>query len=126
MRERVIGAFKQVVGFLVQGMEFDSGSWQVFEAEMRELIAPHLPVLVYRRSRLLDGSDGTSWATELDEFMRTSLWPLLGDEQEYADRNRTFVTLMLDIAIAEEQRRTAARRADTLPSVARFGSAWAG
>jgi hypothetical protein len=126
MRERVIGAFKQVVGFLVQGMDFEAGGWQAFEAEMRELIAPHMPVLVYRRSRLLDGSDGSSWAHELDEFMRTSLWPLLGDEREYADRNRTFVTLMLDIAIAEEQRRAAARGADGLPSVARYGSAWAG
>ena len=34
MQERVIGAFKQVVGFLTQGMEFDSGSWQAFETEM--------------------------------------------------------------------------------------------
>lgn len=125
MRERVIGAFKQVVGFLVQGMDFEADGWQAFEAEMRELIAPHMPVLVYRRSRLLDGSDGSSWASELDEFMRTSLWPLLGDEREYADRNRTFVTLMLDIAIAEEQRRTAARGTDGLPTVARYGSAWA-
>ena len=126
MRERVIGAFKQVVGFLVQGMEFEPGGWQAFEAEMRELIAPHMPVLVYRRSRLLDGSDGSSWASELDEFMHTSLWPLLGDEREYADRNRTFVTLMLDVAVAEEQRRQQTLCAQSLPFVRAFDASWAG
>ena len=125
MQERVLGAFKQVLGFLTQGMEFDSGDWQVFEAQMRELIQPHMAVLVHRRIKLLDGSDGASWWEELDRFMDASLWPLLGDEREYADNNRTFVTLMLDIAISEEQGRRAAARSDLLPHVARYGSAWA-
>jgi hypothetical protein len=125
MQERVVGAFKQVIGFLVQGIDFDSGGWQAFEAEMRELIAPHMAVLVHRRAKLLDGSDGGRWSDELDLFMRQSLWPLLGDERDYADRNRTFVTLMLDIAIAEEQARMATRRSDLVPSVARFGTNWA-
>jgi hypothetical protein len=125
MQERVIGAFKSVVGFLTQGMDFDSGSWQAFEIEMRELIQPHMAVLVHRRVKLLDGSDGSSWWEELDRFMTASLWPLLGDERDYADRNRMFVTLMLDVAISEEQRRRATPRPDILPHVARFGSAWA-
>lgn len=125
MQERVVGAIQQVIGFLTKGVEFNSGDWQVFETEMRELIAPHMAVLVHRRVKLLDGSDGASWWEELDRFMDTSLWPLLGDERDYADRNRTFVTLMLDIAISEEQRRRAAQRPDLLPHVARFGSAWA-
>jgi hypothetical protein len=124
MQERVIGAFKQVIGFLTQGMEFNAHDWQAFEIEMRALIEPHMPVLVHRRIKLLDGSDGASWWEELDRFMDTSLWPLLGDDRDYADRNRTFVTLMLDIAISEEQGRRAAQGPDQLPSVARFGSAW--
>ncbi|MEJ1969901.1 MAG: hypothetical protein WDN03_14885 [Rhizomicrobium sp.] len=107
MQDRVIGAFKQVVGFLVQGMDFEAEGWRAFEADMRELVAPHMAGLVQRRAKLLDGSDGARWSEELDAFMRQSLWPLLGDERDYADRNRTFVTLMLDVAIAEEQRRTA-------------------
>jgi hypothetical protein len=125
MQERVIGAFKQVIGFLTQGMEFNAGGWQAFETEMRDLIQPHMAVLVHRRIKLMDGSDGSSWWEELDRFMDVSLWPLLGDDRDYADRNRTFVMLMLDIAVSEEQCRRAKPRPDMLPQVARFGSAWA-
>lgn len=124
MTRQFVGAVRQVVGFLVQGMEFEREGWRAFEAEMRELIAPHLPVLVHRRAKLLDGSDGSSWSEELDTFMRQSLWPLLGDERAYAERNRTFVTLMLDVAIAEEQRRVQAR-VESLPFVRNFDASWA-
>lgn len=123
---QVFGAVRQVVGFLTQGMEFEAAGWRVFEAEMKELIAPHMAVLVHRRTRLLDGTDGRSWSQELDAFMRDSLWPLLGDERDYAERNRTFVTLMLDVTIAEEQRRRAVPRADIIPLVSSFDAGWAG
>jgi hypothetical protein len=126
MQERVIGAFRQVVGFLVQGIDFEANGWRAFESEMRELIAPHMAVLVHRRTKLLDGSDGSRWSEELDTFMRNSLWPLLGDDRDYADRNRNFVTLMLDVAIAEEQRRAHAARTSELPFVRSFDASWAG
>ena len=126
MAKQVIGAIRQVVGFLVQGMEFEAEGWRAFEGEMRELIAPHMAVLMHRRAKLLDGSDGARWADELDGFMRKSLWPLLGDDRDYADRNRTFVTLMLDVAIAEEQRRTRSLQSAALPFVRSFDAAWAG
>ena len=126
MARQMVGAIRQVVGFLVQGMEFEAEGWRAFESEMRELIAPHMAVLMHRRAKLLDGSDGVRWADELDGFMRQSLWPLLGDDRDYADRNRTFVTLMLDVAIAEEQRRTASLQAAVMPMVSRFDAAWAG
>jgi len=126
MQERVLGAFKQVVGFLVQGVDFEAEGWRAFEAEMRELIAPHIAVLAHRRAKLLDGSDGTRWGDELDAFMRTSLWPLLADERDFAERNRTFVTLMLDVAIAEEQRRRQTACAQSLPFVRSFDASWAG
>ncbi len=93
---------------------------------MRELIAPHIAVLAHRRAKLLDGSDGTRWGAELDTFMRNSLWPLLTDERDFAERNRTFVTLMLDVAIAEEQGRRKASVAQTLPFVRAFDASWAG
>jgi hypothetical protein len=125
MQHRVVGAFKQVVGFIVQGMDFQSEGWPAFEAEMRGIVAPHLPVLAHRRAKLLDGSDGSRWSEELDLFMRKSLWPLLGDERDYAERNRTFVTLMLDIAVAEEQRRVQVARRDSLPFVRSFDASWA-
>jgi hypothetical protein len=125
MQERVIGAFKQVVGFLVQGMDFEAEGWRAFEAEMRELIAPHVARLAHRRAKLLDGSDGARWSDELDEFMRRGLWPLLSDDRDFAERNRTFVTLMLDVAIAEEQSRQHASRCDALPFVRSFDASWA-
>ena len=125
MQERVIGAFKQVVGFLTQGMDFDSGSWQAFEVEMRELIRPHMAVLVHRRVKLLDGSDGASWWEELDRFMTASLWPLLGDDRDYADRFWLFVLLLLVVVFFVVLCCRAAHRPDLLPLVACFGSAWA-
>ena len=126
MQERVLGAFKQVVGFLVQGVDFEAEGWRAFEAEMRELIAPHIAVLAHRRAKLLDGSDGVRWGEELDTFMRNGLWPLLADERDFAERNRTFVTLMLDVAIAEEQGRRQASSAQSLPFVRAFDASWAG
>ena len=126
MARQVIGAIRQVVGFLVQGIEFEADGWRTFEAEMKELIAPHMAVLVHRRAKLLDGASRERWSDELDNFMRTSLWPLLGDDRDYAERNRTFVTLMLDVAIAEEQRKASVAHAEIIPQVSRFGAAWAG
>jgi hypothetical protein len=125
MQERVIGAFKQVIGFLVQGMEFEAEGWRTFEAEMRELIAPHVAALAHRRAKLLDGSDGMRWSNELCDFMERSLLPLLGDERDFAERNRTFVTLMLDVAIADEQRRQATATTHSLPFVRAFDASWA-
>ncbi|HEY0107380.1 MAG TPA: hypothetical protein VGB91_14970 [Rhizomicrobium sp.] len=125
MPERVIGAFKHVVGFLVQGMDFEAEGWRAFEAEMRELIAPHIAALAHRRARLLDGSDGTRWSDELEVFMNRSLMPLLGDERDFAERNRTFVSLMLDVAIAEEQRRRQTAIGESLPFVRGFDANWA-
>lgn len=126
MARQVIGAIRQVVGFLVQGIEFEADGWRAFENEMKELIAPHMAVLAHRRAKLLDGSDGSRWSDELDNFMRQNLWPLLGDDRAYAERNRTFVTLMLDVAIAEEQRRTHAAHSEGLPFVRSFDASWAG
>ncbi|HEX4302237.1 MAG TPA: hypothetical protein VHZ78_05560 [Rhizomicrobium sp.] len=126
MARQMMGAIRQVVGFLVQGIEFEADGWRAFENEMKDLIAPHMAVLVHRRTKLLDGSDGARWSDELDTFMRQNLWPLLGDERDYADRNRTFVTLMLDVAIAEEQRRASVAHTAVMPMVSRFDAAWAG
>jgi len=125
MARHFVGAIREVVGFLVQGIDFEADGWRAFEVEMRELIAPHMAVLAHRRAKLLDGSDGARWSDELDNFMRQSLWPLLGDERDYAERNRTFVTLMLDVAIAEEQRRVHETHGGDLPFVRSFDASWA-
>jgi hypothetical protein len=54
MREHLLGAFRQVVGFLVQGIDFEAR--RAFESELEELIAPHMPVLVHRRQKLLEST----------------------------------------------------------------------
>ncbi len=126
MARQMIGAIRQVIGFLVQGVEFEADGWRAFENEMKDLIAPHMAVLVHRRAKLLDGESRERWSDELDDFMRRSQWPLLGDERAYAERNRSFVTLMLDVAIADAQRHANAAHAEIIPTVSRYGAAWAG
>jgi len=125
MSRPVSNAIKQVIGFLVQGIEFETESWRVFEADLRELVAPHMPVLVHQRAKLLENAGQERWSDELDRFMRQSLWPLLGEDRNYAERNRTFVTLMLDVTIAEAQRRAAAAQPESVPLVSRFDATWA-
>jgi hypothetical protein len=115
--EKIVGAVRQVIGLLVQGMEFEIDSWRNFESEVRTLIAPDLPALAHQRARLLDGKG--DWSSELDRFMEERLWPRLGDDRSYAERNRTFLTLLLDVTIAAEQRRAPnPSNAGTLPLVA--------
>jgi hypothetical protein len=123
MREHFSGAFRQIIGFLVQGFDFDAR--RAFEAELLELIAPHMPVLVHRRQKLLECAGAERWSDELDAFMRQSLWPLLGDDLQFAERNRTFVTLILDVAIEREQSRMSGGRVDLFPLVSRFDTSWA-
>ena len=125
MREHFVGACKQVLGFLVQGIDLEAGKRRAFESELAELIAPHMPVLVHRRAKLLESDGKERWSDELNAFMTRSLWPLLGSERDYADRNRAFVTLMLDVAIEREQGRSAAIAVAVMPQVSRFDATWA-
>ncbi|HTP75784.1 MAG TPA: hypothetical protein VMJ73_02290 [Rhizomicrobium sp.] len=125
MRDQFVVAFKQVFGFLVQGIDFEADKRRAFEAELRDLIAPHMPVLIHRRAKLLAEMGDERWSDELQTFMQRSLWPLLGPDREYADRNRTFVMLMLDVAIEREQRRAAEERVAVMPQVSRFDATWA-
>jgi hypothetical protein len=106
MREQFVDALKQVLGLLVQGLDFESDSRRTFELELEKLLTPHMAVLIHRRQKLLQGAGRERWSDELDLFMRRSLWPALGAELDYAERNRTFVTLLVDVMIEREQRRT--------------------
>ena len=125
MRNRMLGAMTQIIGFVAKGMDFDASRRHAFEGELRELIAPHLPVLAHRREKLLHSSGEERWSDELDNFMRQSLWPLLGDDRDFAERNRTFVTLLVDVEIEREQRRTALECPINVPLVSRFDTSWA-
>ena len=125
MREQFVGALKQVLGLLVQGFDFESDSRRTFELEIARLLAPHMEVLVHRRQKLLESAGRERWSDELELFMRRSLWPALGAELDYAERNRTFVTLLIDVMIEREQHRTTNANAILVPLVSRFDASWA-
>lgn len=125
MRGNLLAAIRQVGAFIVQGVSFDADRRRAFEVELKELIAPHMPVLVHRRTKLLETSGKERWSDELDVFLRQSLWPLLGADKDYAERNRTFVTLIVDVAIEHEQRRAKQSCPSIIPLVSRFDASWA-
>ena len=126
MREGFVGVVKQAFGSFIQSFDLESERRRVFETDLKELIAPHLPVLVHRREKLLETCGQERWSDELDSFMHKSLWPSLGADLDYAERNRTFVTLILDVAIEREQRRGSPDGDVAVPCVSRFNTSWAG
>jgi len=107
MRGQISESFGQVLGFLRQGFHREADRRRAFEAELAELIAPHMAVLVRRRAKLLADGEHRRWSDTLECYMRESLLPLLVRDRDYAERNRTFVTLMIDVSIERAQRRTA-------------------
>ena len=125
MRENIFGAVRQVIAFFVQGLDFESERRRAFESDLKELMAPHMPVLTHRRAKLLETCGQERWSDELDAFMRQSLWPFLGADLDYAESNRAFVTLILDVAIEREQRRNSQDCEVAVPLVSRFDTSWA-
>jgi hypothetical protein len=125
MRVQFVGALKQVLGLLIQGIELEADRRRTFELELGELLAPHMAMLIHRRQKLLEGVVQERWSDELDLFMRRSLWPLLGTDLDYAERNRTFVTLLVDVMIEREQRRTSSSNPVVIPLVSPFDASWA-
>ena len=126
MSGQVVAAFRQVLVLFVQGFDFQTGRRRALESELRELIAPQMPILMHRRAKLLESGGRERWCDELDSYMHTNLWPLLSSaDLDYAQRNRTFVTLMIDVMIEREQRQTAQTNAVAVPLVSRFDASWA-
>ena len=69
-----VGTFRrqseQVLGFLSQGFDLEADRRRAFEAELEELIAPHMAVLVRRRAKLLADGEHGRWSDTLDCYMR--------------------------------------------------------
>lgn len=125
MGGQVVEAFRQVLGLFLRGFDFDVDRRRGFERQLEQLIPPHLPVLVDRRAKLLECAGEDLWSDELDRFMRASLWPFLGADLDYAERNRTFATLLIDVTIEREQHRTPRASSAAAPLVSRFDASWA-
>lgn len=107
MGRHISEAFGEVLGFLRQGFDREADRRRAFEAELAQLLAPHLAVLVRRRAKLLEDGEHRRWSDTLDCYMRESLLPQLNGHRDYAERNRTFVALMIDVSIERAQYRTA-------------------
>jgi len=107
MGRHISEAFAEVLGFLRQGFDRKADRRRAFEAELAQLLAPHLAVLVRRRAKLLEDGEHRRWSDTLDCYMRESLLPVLNGHRDYAERNRTFVALMIDVSIERAQYRAA-------------------
>lgn len=124
MARHVSATFRQVLGFLRQGFDREAERRRTFEAELAEHIAPHMAVLVRRRAKLLSDGEYRRWSDTLECYMRESLWPLLGDDRDYAERHRTFVTLMVDVSI--ERAHCRVENVSPVHVVPQFGASLAG
>ena len=116
----------EVVSFLFRGVE----SERSLIDELRDLVEPHLAVLIHKRSRYLapDGNGavrGERWAKELDDFVsRTFFWPVPVSTEALSRWDRRRIAQTLDGIIAEAQQGAAVASAG-LPQTSRFGSSWA-
>jgi hypothetical protein len=125
MREQFVGVLKQVRALFFQGLDFEADSRRAFELELAQLLAPHMATLIHKRQKLVEGRGRERWSDELDHFVRRCLLPALGEEHGYAERNRTFVTLLVDVMIEREQRRTTNANPVVVPLASRFDASWA-
>jgi hypothetical protein len=109
---------------LKRGVEFP-GDWQSpLHGELRELTAPHLAVLVHKRTKLVDAFQDERWASELVDFVSRILWPHIATSEALDGRNQNCIAELVDDIVASEQR-VAAARAEIYPLTSRFDTSWA-
>jgi hypothetical protein len=126
---RACAACREVGRLFDESFSGAPGGRSAFEAELAELIAPHLAVLVHKRTRMFVADDegaAERWRLELRCFIDCAVLPIMGDARVYAERNLGLVAEILDAAIARAQNAPALPiRPALLPSVTPFGSSWA-
>jgi hypothetical protein len=122
-------ALKEVWRLLKQGVEFSSSGEPKLQSELRELAAPHMAVLVHKRSKIgaTTGSiEDEQWFGELGDFVSRMLWPYLQASPVLNGRSKNCVAELLDDIVAAEQRNTCdLAMADIIPRTSRFDSSWA-
>ena len=111
---------------LKTGVDFPPTFERSNESELRELVAPHFPVLVHKRERLQALTEGSErWAHELHIFVDNALIPLLGNRRDRMtgnDRNR--LVRAVDNFVSDEVERLRSEVL-ALPVTSRFDSSWA-
>jgi hypothetical protein len=123
---RVVAAIGEVWQLLKSGIDFPDAPHPLLHAELRELTAPHLPVLVHKRAKLTGGSPSEGrWFAELSDFVSRIIWPQLESNPVLEGRNKYCVAELLDEIVASEQRSAAELAfADALPRTQRFDTSW--
>jgi len=115
------GAWK----LMKQGIALPVAKNSPLYAEVFSLTAPHLPVLVHKRTRFLEtdgASQNASWMLELNHFAVRSICPHLAAGSP--DR-KCVLEILDDIVSAEQGRIAAAASASNPPYTSRFDTSWA-
>src|ERR1700761_3463900 len=122
-------AIAEVWRLLKEGIEFPVGKPPALQAELRELAAPHMPVLVHKRAKVSAHPgvlEDERWFGELSDFVSHMLWQHIQASEALAGRSKNCVAELLDEIVAVEQRSMAEHAlADILPRTSRFESGWA-
>ena len=120
---------RQVWRLLKQGIDLPMGKPPALQAELRELAAPHMPVLVHKRAKVSAHPgvlEDERWFGELSDFVSHMLWQHIQASEALAGRSKNCVAELLDEIVAVEQRSMAEHAlADILPRTSRFESGWA-
>jgi hypothetical protein len=114
---------REVWRLLKQGIEMPTDWQPALQTELRELAAPHLAVLVHKRTKLVQALQDERWASELGDFVSRILWPHLASSDHLAGRSQNCVAELLDEIVAAEQRAVA--RIVPVPQTSRFDTSWA-
>lgn len=77
-----------------------------FDAEVRELVRPALPVLMHKRARFLGGAGDTTtlarrWLAELDLYVDRILLPMLKPKSFVTRRDHARIVALIDAMIDE-------------------------
>jgi hypothetical protein len=122
-------ALREVWRLLKQGIDFSSSVEPKLQSEVRELAAPHMAVLVHKRTKV-GATTGTiqdeQWFGELGDFVSRMLWPYLQASPVLNGRSKNCVAELLDDIVAAEQRNFHdLAMADIIPRTSRFDNSWA-
>jgi hypothetical protein len=122
-------AVREVWRLLKQGIDLPGVKPPALQAELRELAAPHMPVLVHKRAKVSakpDVLEDERWFGELNDFVSGMLWQHIKASESLAGRSKNCVAELLDEIVAMEQRSMAELAlADILPRTSQFESGWA-
>ncbi|MBI3678639.1 MAG: hypothetical protein HY243_18670 [Proteobacteria bacterium] len=111
---------------LKSGIDFPPTFERSKESELRELVAPHIPVLVHKRERfsVQDEQGLKHWTVELHSFIDRVVLPLLGIRGEVTGNDRNRLVRLIDTFVSDEVERAKAAET-TLPLTSRFDTSWA-